>query len=53
MVDIAFIITDVAFVMGVLLALAIGIALIWAVGGAIFDGAQRRAYDNRKKWDNK
>lgn len=43
---------DIAFVMGILLTIAIGIALIWAVGSAIFDGAQRRAYNNRKKWDN-
>jgi len=47
MVDITFVIN-----VGILLTIAIGVALISIGISAIFDAVQRRIYNNRKKWDN-
>jgi len=35
-------------VLGVVVGAAVGVILL----GVIFDGVQKRAYDNKKKWDN-
>ena len=34
-----------------LMAIGVGIFIVAALAGTIFDGVHRRVYDNKKKWD--
>ena len=36
---------------GYLAMFAIGVFIVGALIGTVFDGIQKRAYDNRKRWD--
>ena len=36
---------------GYLATFAIGVFIVGALIGTVFDGVQKRVYDNRKRWD--
>ena len=37
--------------LGYLIMFGVGIFIVAALAGTIFDGVHRRVYDNKKKWD--
>ena len=39
-------------VLFMLASIGVGVVFIWAVATSVFDGVQRRAFENMKKWDN-
>ena len=36
---------------GYLIMMACGVFIVGALIGTVFDGIQKRVYDNRKRWD--
>ena len=36
---------------GYLVMFGVGVFIVGALIGTVFDGIQKRAYDNRKRWD--
>ena len=37
---------------GYLIVFIVGVFIVSILAGATFDGVQKRAYNNRRKWDN-